>query len=96
MRLYGDGGCGIQYVIAKDTKCRIIIIARHFVTVECGFAVTVMRITLYILYTVRQLETPRPAWRDCRPGARGGPGSARVQAGPDKKRKGAGKTATLS
>ena len=57
MWLYGDGGCGIQYVIAKDTECRIIIIARHFVTVECGFAVTVMRITLYVLYTVRQLET---------------------------------------
>ena len=92
----GAGACGIQYVIAKDTKCRIIIIARHFVTVECGFAATVMRITLYVLYSVRQLETPRPAWCDCRPGARGGARSARAQAGLDKKRRGAGKRPTRS
>ena len=86
MWLMGAGACGIQYVIAKDTKCRIIIIARHFVTAECGFAVTVMRIALYILYSVRQLETGR--------GARGSyPGAGRVAAGAERVQAESGKNA---
>ena len=92
----GAGDCGIQYVIAKDTKCRIIIIARHFGTVECGSPGSIWWKAEYILYCVCQSRTPRPWWRSYRPGARGGLGSARVQAGPDKKGRGAGKTGTLS